>query len=313
MKRTTAPNLQGHEDDGAGVPGKRPLEGSRLGTKGRKKDDGVRVTTLRDACWAMGLPLSRVPPGPLVRVRTWIVATRVGKADSLSRPARGTNGAPIHLRELLRTSSDDNSGEVWTRFVDRHSKLLLHVAHSTTDSYDGAMDRYAFLLQELRSQDYRRLRRYDPEGRGTFTTWLVVVARRLCADYHRSRYGRPRPGNSGEIETSRAEVRNGVRSRLASFIVEELDPSLYGDPKALGPELKLRQQELDAALDEALGQMGAEDRLLFKLRFQDDLPAREIAELMDFPTLFHVYRRVNAGLKSLRASLEQRGITDPRP
>jgi DNA-directed RNA polymerase specialized sigma24 family protein len=52
------------------------------------------------------------------------------------------------------------------------------------------MDGYAYVLEALRSDDYRRLRAYAADGRSKFSTWLVVVARRLCLDLH---LRRPRP------------------------------------------------------------------------------------------------------------------------
>jgi hypothetical protein len=53
------------------------------------------------------------------------------------------------------------------------------------------MDRYAWVLDALRQDRHRRLRAFAAEGRGSFTTWLVAVVRRLCVDEHRHRYGRP--------------------------------------------------------------------------------------------------------------------------
>src|SRR5204862_509166 len=64
------------------------------------------------------------------------------------------------------------------------------VARSLTTDHDAAMDGYAHVLERLREHDCRRLRGYAPDGRTKFTTWLVVVARRLCLDFHRHRYGR---------------------------------------------------------------------------------------------------------------------------
>src|SRR5690348_9515444 len=38
----------------------------------------------------------------------------------------------------------------WERFLATHSKLLLHVARSFGDGHDAVMDRYAYLLEQLR-------------------------------------------------------------------------------------------------------------------------------------------------------------------
>jgi len=47
------------------------------------------------------------------------------------------------------------------------------------------MDRYAFVLDRLRARNFRRLRRFQPRGSARFTTWLVLVSRRLCLDHRR--------------------------------------------------------------------------------------------------------------------------------
>ena len=44
------------------------------------------------------------------------------------------------------------------------------------------MDHYAFMLDRLQEDGFHRLRAFAGDGRGQFTTWLVVVARRLCVE-----------------------------------------------------------------------------------------------------------------------------------
>jgi DNA-directed RNA polymerase specialized sigma24 family protein len=75
-----------------------------------------------------------------------------------------------------------------------------------------------------------------------------------------------------------------------------------------GPAAALEQAEILEALEAALGELAPRDKLLLRYRFDDDLPAREIARLMRFATVFHVYRRVNAILAACRSALQKRGI-----
>lgn len=160
------------------------------------------------------------------------------------------------------------------------------------------MDAYAYVLEQLRRDDCHRLRSYVSDGRGKFTTWLVVVARRLCIDYIRQRYGR-------EAGAS--------RRNLVDLLVEQLDPADLADHTSPDPETSLRVHELSGALGGALGALDARDRLLLKLRFEDDLPAREIGQIMGFRTPFHVYRRLNALLERLRTALGRRGVQGSEP
>ena len=53
--------------------------------------------------------------------------------------------------------------------------------------------------------------------------------------------------------------------------------------------------------------------VLLALRFDNQLSARRIAEILDFPSPFHVYRRLNSLLAQVRQKLESRGFTDPDP
>jgi RNA polymerase sigma factor (sigma-70 family) len=150
------------------------------------------------------------------------------------------------------------------------------------------------------------LREFAADPRSKLTTWLVVVARRLCLDLYRRRYGR----NRG-IESS---VRRAVRRRLRDLVAEDLEfHDLPATHTGGGAELAVRQAELHLALDEALLTLLPQDRLLLRLRFDDDLSAHEIAGLLDYPSPFHVYRRVNVVLGQLRALLERRGIENAIP
>jgi RNA polymerase sigma factor (sigma-70 family) len=192
----------------------------------------------------------------------------------------------------------------WAEFVAAYSRLLLYVAGQAGGGHDQVMDRYAYLLHELRRDDLRRLRSYAQDGRSQVSTWLVVVARRLCLDHHRQRYGRT---GAGTVETRRH------RRELADLLTGDAELELMPMDESGGPELTLRRQELARSLRAALATLPTEDRLLLRLRFQDELPVAEIAPLLKLPTIFHVYRRLNATLDRLRATLRQSGIEDAAP
>jgi RNA polymerase sigma factor (sigma-70 family) len=214
---------------------------------------------------------------------------------------------PPELSALLDARDDTAREAAWTRFLEVHSRLLLHVARGPDRDYDAAMDAYAYLLQQFQQDDFHRLRAYTADGRGRFTTWLVVVARRLCLDHLRHRYGRVRDAEAGGREA------HTIRRRLVDYVAEEIDSAELPDAGTRDPEARLRAAELSRSLGEVLGTLDPRDRLLLTLRFEDDLPAREIARLMGFATPFHVYRRLAALLATLRRSLDRRGVHDPEP
>lgn len=63
---------------------------------------------------------------------------------------------------------------------------------------------------------------FHPEGCGRLSTWLVVVARRLCLDAERQRYGRSRAEAASEPAAAHAG-----RRRLVQLAGEALDPDRH--------------------------------------------------------------------------------------
>jgi RNA polymerase sigma factor (sigma-70 family) len=174
---------------------------------------------------------------------------------------------------------------------------------------DGAMDAYAFILERLREDDFRRLRRYVADGRSAFSTWLVVVARRLCLDHYRQRYGRsPR----GEPPVA-PDAERALRRRLLDLRGASLDLASVPDEALDAPDQAVRERELALALCRAVGELAAEDRVLLKLRFEDALSVSEIARVLQLPSIFHVYRRLNDVFARLRRSLARRGVDSAAP
>jgi RNA polymerase sigma factor (sigma-70 family) len=171
------------------------------------------------------------------------------------------------------------------------------------------MDRYACVLEQLRSDDFRRLRAYVADGRSEFSTWLVVVAQRICLDHQRARYGRLRAAD----RDPRCDEEWVARRRLVDLISADVDLSSLGDGSTPDAEDRVRLADLYHALDSALALLPPRDRLLVKLRFEDDVPMPEIARDLGFPSRFHAYRRLTRVLSDLRAQLERGGVREAAP
>jgi len=223
-------------------------------------------------------------------------------------PASGIPAAPAELAALLAASSAPGRDEAWARFVHAHTPLMIRVTRSLGGDADAAMDRYAYVLERLREDDCRRLRAYVRPHAGEFSLWLIVVVRRLCLDHYRERYGRA--SRTGTAEAGAGADRAG-RRRLVDLVADRTDPSLLASSR-LAPDEELARRERLDALSAALERLAPTDQLLLRLRFGEDLPAREIAQTMRFPTLFHVYRRIDKVLRELRAALGALGV-EPEP
>jgi RNA polymerase sigma factor (sigma-70 family) len=211
------------------------------------------------------------------------------------------SGFPPTLERLFR--DDPPSDEAWSEFAREYTALLLHVARSVSRGRDEAMDAYTYLLERLSEDHCRRLRAYSSDPRSKFTTWLVVVARRICIDHHRSKYGRIRN------EESRVErERLGLRRRLEDLSEGPEFADAIPDENAETPAEAIEREELSNEIRALRESLPPADRLLLSLRFDDGLSAAEIAKILRFPSPFHVYRRIAALLAELKEKLEDRGF-----
>lgn len=200
---------------------------------------------------------------------------------------------PSQLRRLLEAADGPEQERAWTEFLDCYSRLILYVARRSVRDHDAVMDRYAFVIERLREQRCRRLRTFAADGRGKFTTWLIVVVRRLCLDWDRQKHGRISPQGSRDPTAPR---------RLVEVV---LDPDVldrFPDQTPSADEQLDREQTLHR-LEQAIATLSPGDQLLLSLRYRDNRSAREIAPLMSLPTPFHVYRRLNRVHDALRQAL----------
>lgn len=202
--------------------------------------------------------------------------------------------------ESLASDDAAERDRAWSTFLATHSALLIRVARVVTHDHDAAMDAYAFMLDQLHDASFKRLASYTATDGCTFETWLAVVARRLCFDFYRHKYGRARGDDDKAIEAQQE------RRRLVDLVSVELDLELPTNNPA--PDAALRQTEIFAALRAILGALSPKDRLLLRYRFDDALPAVQIMRVMRFPSVFHVYRRVNALLARCRSALQTQGF-----
>jgi DNA-directed RNA polymerase specialized sigma24 family protein len=130
----------------------------------------------------------------------------------------------------------------------------------------------------------------------------------MCVDFYRQKFGRPR----GEASSTSAQLERDARHRLASFAGVDDALTQIAD-EGSGPEGAVRNGQLHAALDAAVGSLSPDDQLLLRLRFHDDLPAQRIAAVLSFPSPFNVYRRLKTVCTELRRRLVERGIEDSTP
>jgi RNA polymerase sigma factor (sigma-70 family) len=116
----------------------------------------------------------------------------------------------------------------------------------------------------------------------------------------------------GRSSTQEASDQQRARRQLADLVAVEIEESdVSSEETADNPEANLDASESKRALKSAIDELEPHDRLLLALRLEDELGAREIQEMLKFPSPFHVYRRLNHVMGALRAALGRRGIRGP--
>jgi RNA polymerase sigma factor (sigma-70 family) len=213
---------------------------------------------------------------------------------------------PESIAALRAAASGALQEDAWSQFLADYSDVLLYVARRMGGGHDEVMDRYAWVLDGLRRDDFRRLRGYDGKGPGPFSTWLIVVVRRLCLDLHRTRYGRPQ----AEAPTRVADWQE--RRRLVDLIGDALAvEALETSPHRAADTGMVRRETLDS-LERVLEELDPEDRLLLRIRFEDGVSVPQMARALGFNEPFGLYRRLDKILKGLRTRLQVMGIDDAR-
>lgn len=216
---------------------------------------------------------------------------------------------PPQVSTLLDASTPGDRDDAWQAFVSTYSRVILHAVRGVHREHDAAMDAYTFVLDKLREDDHRRIRAFIGDGTGKFTTWLVVVARRLAYDSHRQRYGRIHAAYDNE--STRDE--RAARRRLVDLTSDAIDLTLLPDASVPSAHARVSAEEIRRTVSQEIDALPPTDRLLLKLRFEDGLSAKEIADVVDAATPFHVYRRLNTVLALLRRRLVARGVENAVP
>jgi RNA polymerase sigma factor (sigma-70 family) len=214
---------------------------------------------------------------------------------------------PDVLQQLLSAREPPALEAAWAAFLESHSNLILQVARSLRGDHDVVMDRYAFVLESLQRDDFHRLRTFQADGTGRFSTWLIVVVRRLCLDHHRQRYGRTQSDTRASLE------RRDERRQLENLVGEELGLGLLEAPAEAAPDSVLLKGELRNGLVRALRCLTASDRLVLRLRFEDDRSVPEIARMLGAGSPFSMYRRIDRILAELKQALQSGGIEESAP
>ncbi|HET9316374.1 MAG TPA: sigma-70 family RNA polymerase sigma factor [Vicinamibacteria bacterium] len=223
------------------------------------------------------------------------------------------------------------------------------VAHVLKRHRLGAAEREDFAAEvrlAIIRYDYRILARF--QGQSSLRTYLVVVVKRLFIDYRRRLWGTWRPSAAARhmgpvasrlemllyrdgrtLEEAVSHLQAGceapsrdeicaIAARLPLRLARstQVRQKLLDVPTAdlAGPESALECDATAARTQEVVTQvmqsLPAEDRLILRLRFEDDVPAVDIARMLQLDQK-RLYRRIERLLATFRCSLQAHGIDWP--
>lgn len=81
----------------------------------------------------------------------------------------------------------------WGLFCEKYSDFIYTVLRRAGFDYDAAMERFVFICEKLREQEFRRLKTIKYAGQeGEIKPWLRQVIKRLCVNWAWSEDGRKR-------------------------------------------------------------------------------------------------------------------------
>ena len=281
------------------------------------------------------------------------------KSSGVVYPATsaGTLQPAADVGALLAKLRGEEAQEGWEEFLLQYSSLLYQAARALTHDEDDVADCFVYISEQLAKERFRKLLRFKPEGAASFATWLRVVARNLCHDWQRKKYGRARPfkimqnlppleieiyrcrfernfsreetlqqlrGSWPDVRAEQVvEIEQKIEGRLnpgqrwilsvrkharaaTEMQNDEDEPGMSGvaDP-APSPESAVEDKEERGVLQRCLRALPADERLILRLRFDDELSLEEIAKLAGLGDAQRAHRRLTAVLQKLRLALRR--------
>jgi RNA polymerase sigma-70 factor (ECF subfamily) len=138
--------------------------------------------------------------------------------------------------------------KAFNQLVLRYQKRIYDLTYRLVRNREDAAD----LSQEVFVRAYRNLRKF--QERSSFYVWLTRIAVNLCINFSR---------------------REKFRSFLSIFDVSE-------KPEAsVSPDKDVEKEELRLALDRAVKSLPERQRITFVLKRYQDLPYKEISQIME--------------------------------
>jgi RNA polymerase sigma factor (sigma-70 family) len=172
----------------------------------------------------------------------------------------------------------------WQEIVQQYHRRIYNICYRFSGSADDAAD----LTQEVFIKMYRTLASFDTT-RASFMTWVTTVTRNLLVDHFRK-------GKYDRITDSLDATPGNQEEGLT--IAEQLED------QGASPEARVRSQETQKLVHEALRRLSPELREAVILRDLQDMDYKDIAKVLNVPE-GTVKSRINRGRTELGRLLQR--------
>ena len=185
--------------------------------------------------------------------------------------------------------------------INPHLKLIESICLKRFNYSEEGHECYVYVLDKLMENNYARVKAF--QGRSTFKTYLVSITTRLAIDFYRHRYGKTSKKAADDLSVPK---KNPLK------IVPLKDQEAVPDKKSLeevvvDKEVNDTQQRLKALVRSQLADLSPEDRLLLKMKYEDDFKVSEIAKILKQDQK-KTYRKIHALLATFRERISKEGI-----
>ena len=168
----------------------------------------------------------------------------------------------------------------WTTFVERYNKLIYHTIYKTlrvnaiATNPDDINDLFQEIFTSFCANNCKKLRMFDPHRGVSLASWLRMITVRTTIDH--------------------------LRKRRPVTALDELpvEPSQTGGQEAIVDDESLNM------LRGVVEQLPPGDKLLIELAFMRELPAEEVAGILDI-SLTAFYTRKNRVIEKMRKIAEE--------
>ena len=168
----------------------------------------------------------------------------------------------------------------FSELVSRYEKRVINYVYRITHRYEDAHD----LTQDIFVKVYLALDRYDPKYQ--FSTWLFRIAQNSAIDALRKK-------SVAEVPLARPATEDEPGPKEREFADD-----------GISPYRALKNKQLSAAIDKAVGRLPPDYRELIQLRHFAELSYEEIASMKKLP-LGTVKNKLFRARNLLKESLDQ--------